>query len=298
MCLIILTIFNSPFGIFSLEYLQPIHDLSFDSTQISITFVSPDKNLGIVVLPFTKQYLLPESPVYFALIDADDRIELLQSDYVKKNFSDLPKFPFGIPPIPDSANKKFLITLQFQSESEDPPLEIDPSGQVRTVHMYRDSLSANEVPAFLWKKFWFTFAQYKWETYLLITILGIVLPYVFSFVFPNPKFAQTRPTITYVLFTAQLLISLVVLLLPHSVTSWTYILWFSIQLVVSVVLGFSSKIIYSMLLFLLFFLLILISLYLYETAERVSVYTFLLFLFALVLNYIEISRCRFGNNNI
>ena len=97
-------------SIFSIKTEAQVTSIVHFEKSIQINVISTYINLGQIIIKF-KQTTDSQGQVHFTIMEKGITTSKFTSNYDKRVFSLLPKFPFGIPIIPDSKGKEYIIEV-------------------------------------------------------------------------------------------------------------------------------------------------------------------------------------------
>lgn len=181
--LLALTVFNSPYGVSSIQYSNvPLKSekVKNNSELIRASFLAPNNYLGVFFVPFTKTKPLPEVPLTLRLYDRKSGKQIHTHTYVAKNFSDKSFFPIGIPTITQSGNKIFEFSISKEANSTNlEGLKLDVTKQTSTIHLFdRRELRKNNFLSFLIQKTVTSMQVLNWWPFVLITLSSAIFPFI------------------------------------------------------------------------------------------------------------------------
>lgn len=244
--LVAMTMLNSPYGLTSLEYTKvTMHILPTQGANELIrgSFSSPDEYLGILFIPFRTSSPLPESPVEFRLYNKSTRSLVHSHEYVAKNFSDKPLFPFGIPVITKSKEVEYEFVIEaVASGSGLHNLQLDPHQDISTIHLFdRRELKRNNILDFFFNKVVQTFSILTFKPIALMLIGSLMFPYLIRFLIQVGVIGRTTSENRALWILTNVLAIAVLVLVPRAISDGVYVLWILFYTFITVKLKNSIK---------------------------------------------------------
>ena len=245
--LLIIMIVVFPYGFSNIEYSRvpwKREPLRSELELIRVTFTSPDQNLGIVQLPLVKSYDPDSVPILFKVEDAATNQTMHQQIYQSSVLTNASEFPFGLPAIKNSLDRKYALVLQMMQTGTKLSIVLDTSNQyVASIHQYDKAQLKGKITnmmGFILTKVSTTHQKAGWSSLIVLAISCLAYPFVLQYFAPKQTLRQTSDqTIFAQLVQSQMVI--VLMLVPNLISDGVYAVWFLLYLLLSYFGGISLR---------------------------------------------------------